>query len=377
MRARTFGSDGSPPRTAIWPEVGRTSPIIILIVVVLPAPLVPRKPRISPRFNSTESPVTALTGPKSIETSLISSMCMCRPPPPSASHEVHDALGNQRILKGKGDADRTSVVNDRKDDAAGRVDIVRKIRQRNVKAQLLVCEDKAAVGQVKPRPLRLAAAPRASREGDLAQTAVGRNPLEPRVLLHVKRPLLAEIEILSRDQLDTRIRMAKRTRTVTLHRVPPLLEALEILPLTLADAKARLEDRNEDPETEKGDRQAADGRREERIVQVVATMKDKPDHSPEEDRGNELSEGVNHLRPPLSSGSVQGLISLFGIIAHLPKVRKRTRPMPEIPNGGGVRAFVASSRSIRDVDLADSSSWHRFLAKPYAPHVHAESRYAA
>ena len=43
------------------PLVGETKPMSILIVVVLPAPFGPRKPKISPRFTSSETPRTAST----------------------------------------------------------------------------------------------------------------------------------------------------------------------------------------------------------------------------------------------------------------------------------------------------------------------------
>ncbi|MBJ7611056.1 MAG: hypothetical protein JF924_01925 [Candidatus Dormibacteraeota bacterium] len=43
-RARPSGAPGSWPATRTLPEVGRISPTSILSVVVLPAPLGPRKP---------------------------------------------------------------------------------------------------------------------------------------------------------------------------------------------------------------------------------------------------------------------------------------------------------------------------------------------
>lgn len=49
----------------------------------------------------------------------------------------------------------------------------------------------------------------------------------------------------------------------------------------------------------------------------------------------------------------------------------------EIPNGAGGRSFVASSRSIWNVDLAVFRSRHHLQAKLRAPHIPAESPDAA
>ena len=53
----------SNPHSRIVPELGRSKPTIILIVVVLPAPLGPRKANSSPRGISTVRPATATVEP--------------------------------------------------------------------------------------------------------------------------------------------------------------------------------------------------------------------------------------------------------------------------------------------------------------------------
>ena len=55
---------GSSPSSVSVPVVGRSSVVSILIVVVLPAPLGPRKAKISPRATSNEMSSTACTSPK-------------------------------------------------------------------------------------------------------------------------------------------------------------------------------------------------------------------------------------------------------------------------------------------------------------------------
>src|ERR1700694_2533334 len=53
----------SKPPTVARPEVGGNSPQRIRIVVDLPAPFGPRKPKISPRFTSSETLSTATKSP--------------------------------------------------------------------------------------------------------------------------------------------------------------------------------------------------------------------------------------------------------------------------------------------------------------------------
>src|SRR5689334_1639129 len=54
----------SNPPTLTFPPVGGMKPVIIRIVVDLPAPFGPRKPRISPRSTENVTPATARFVPK-------------------------------------------------------------------------------------------------------------------------------------------------------------------------------------------------------------------------------------------------------------------------------------------------------------------------
>src|SRR5258705_5055733 len=56
-------SNRSMPQMLIAPLVGARLPVSICIVVVLPAPFGPRNPRISPRFNSMLTLLTAVRAP--------------------------------------------------------------------------------------------------------------------------------------------------------------------------------------------------------------------------------------------------------------------------------------------------------------------------
>src|SRR4029450_3666318 len=64
LRACSGWATGSRPSSFIEPLVGRCSVVSIWMVVVLPAPLGPRKAKISPEETSNEMPSTALTSPK-------------------------------------------------------------------------------------------------------------------------------------------------------------------------------------------------------------------------------------------------------------------------------------------------------------------------
>ncbi len=63
MRARTRGSSGSPPSTRTVPLVGRTTPSIVLMKVVFPAPLSPISPNAVPRGIAMSSPASAVCPP--------------------------------------------------------------------------------------------------------------------------------------------------------------------------------------------------------------------------------------------------------------------------------------------------------------------------
>ena len=55
---------GSRPRIESDPEVGCDTAEIIRIVLVLPAPFGPRKPKLSPRSMEKLTPLTASSSPK-------------------------------------------------------------------------------------------------------------------------------------------------------------------------------------------------------------------------------------------------------------------------------------------------------------------------
>src|SRR5690625_3847509 len=58
------------PSTVIVPPLGFSMPVSILMVVVLPDPLGPMRPTISPRSRSKVNALTACTPPKCLESSL-------------------------------------------------------------------------------------------------------------------------------------------------------------------------------------------------------------------------------------------------------------------------------------------------------------------
>src|ERR1041385_746440 len=66
------------PQTRTVPEVGARKPVIIFMVVDLPAPLGPRKPSTSPRLTENETLSTARIGPNllvRLRIAIISVMC--------------------------------------------------------------------------------------------------------------------------------------------------------------------------------------------------------------------------------------------------------------------------------------------------------------
>src|SRR5438045_94496 len=70
MRRQASGSSsGSRPAMRSAPALGGKTPARIRIVVVLPAPLGPRKPTISPAATSKEMPRSASTAPKDLVSS--------------------------------------------------------------------------------------------------------------------------------------------------------------------------------------------------------------------------------------------------------------------------------------------------------------------
>src|SRR5437660_3605712 len=71
----------SAPATVAEPLVGRARPTRILIVVVLPAPLGPTKPRISPRATDSVKRSSAATRPYFFVNSLVSTTACPGPMP--------------------------------------------------------------------------------------------------------------------------------------------------------------------------------------------------------------------------------------------------------------------------------------------------------
>src|SRR5215204_4265084 len=87
MRWSASGAPGGRPRTVAPPPVGRTRPSSMRSVVVLPAPLGPRKPYTSPRRTVRRTPSTARRSPYRLVSpfvmttcSVISSCCSVIPP---------------------------------------------------------------------------------------------------------------------------------------------------------------------------------------------------------------------------------------------------------------------------------------------------------
>ena len=68
MRERTAAASALPS-TSIRPLVGATSPSAMRRLVVLPAPLGPRNPRIDPALAANDSPSTAVNAPYLLVTS--------------------------------------------------------------------------------------------------------------------------------------------------------------------------------------------------------------------------------------------------------------------------------------------------------------------
>src|SRR5215469_9183758 len=66
LAAKGSRQTSTPPMKAV-PAVGRSRPTIILMVVDLPAPFGPRKPKNSPRRTTRLSPLTAVFLPKVLE----------------------------------------------------------------------------------------------------------------------------------------------------------------------------------------------------------------------------------------------------------------------------------------------------------------------
>ena len=90
---RAIALRGSMPKTSADPDVGRESPRIMSMVVVLPAPLGPRNATTSPGSSTRSTPRTAWTDPKSLDTpvSPTAGTLVVRPEAPSICNVMRPA----------------------------------------------------------------------------------------------------------------------------------------------------------------------------------------------------------------------------------------------------------------------------------------------
>src|SRR5579871_831848 len=103
----------SAPHTTAVPELGARKPVIIFMVVDLPAPLGPRKPNTSPRRTASDTSSTATIDPKCLErwrTEIISSVAasavmLANALPPTAFCD-----GRSRCLRAAPDSMRDGLV---------------------------------------------------------------------------------------------------------------------------------------------------------------------------------------------------------------------------------------------------------------------------
>src|ERR1700675_1444038 len=91
--------DTSNPLTDALPEVGSSNPHRMRMVVDLPAPLGPRKPKISPRRTARVTWSTAVNVPKRLTKSRISTALSVSICGSGAAHQR-----DEDVLEGRGDA---------------------------------------------------------------------------------------------------------------------------------------------------------------------------------------------------------------------------------------------------------------------------------
>src|SRR5215469_3007280 len=102
----------SYPASEAPPEVGRSSVASILIVVVLPAPFGPRKPKISPGATVNVTPRTASIGPKRLTRLRTSMIGVCisgifaSPPGPVCRDGIEDVWVRDEDLVKRSNANR-------------------------------------------------------------------------------------------------------------------------------------------------------------------------------------------------------------------------------------------------------------------------------
>src|ERR1700733_7185250 len=112
LRAWSWFTWGSRPSSQILPEVGCSSVVNILMVVVLPAPLGPRKAKISPLATSNDTLATAVKSPnfftscctRIIETqspgAIVTATQRSKSPSNAVETSTHNHAQEFRILNG-------------------------------------------------------------------------------------------------------------------------------------------------------------------------------------------------------------------------------------------------------------------------------------
>src|SRR6266508_2000498 len=89
-------SSTSSPHTETRPSLGGMKPVIMRMVVDLPAPLGPRNPRTSPLPTSKEIPSTARFGPNDLLR--FSTLIIALPVPGRCRDEAHSSLRGRRVI---------------------------------------------------------------------------------------------------------------------------------------------------------------------------------------------------------------------------------------------------------------------------------------
>src|SRR5579859_942379 len=96
MRRRASDSPAGRPNSRASPLVGRTRPRRILIVVVLPAPFGPRKPKTSPGWTVRSSPCKAILRPYSLRRPTVSTAAVSSVGPRQAVRDLLEVARFQR-----------------------------------------------------------------------------------------------------------------------------------------------------------------------------------------------------------------------------------------------------------------------------------------
>src|SRR4051794_24995050 len=99
MRRRAAGSAAARPKMRAEPALGRTRPVRILIVVVLPAPFGPRKPKTSPGWTVSDRSCRATLRPYSLHSPAVSTAGTAAGAARAAGRSA-EAVGNTLDLGG-------------------------------------------------------------------------------------------------------------------------------------------------------------------------------------------------------------------------------------------------------------------------------------